>query len=387
VHLTAIRETTIPLASEMRNAIISFASRTASLVTIETDEVRDGRSVVGYGYTAPGRYGQAGPLNERFIPRLLRASRDDLIDGSTGIFDPAQIQQVAARDEKPGGHGERAVALAALDLAAWDLATKLQGASVASVLASGTDADELPRPVPVYAAGGYYYGDDAGHDRLRGELRGYLDQGYALVKIKIGGASLGQDLERIEASLEEIGTRARLAVDANAAFDLDTALVYADALARYPIAWYEEPLRPLDLAGLQILSEAYEGPLATGENLFSEEEVELLLRFGGLRPGHDKLQVDAGLAYGLTGLLRILDTAREFGWSPDDFVPHGGHLANLAAASGLVLGGAEAYPALFHPISGFGGARIESGSATPSDAPGLGVEHHHELLAAFAIQN
>ena len=382
MKLTAIREHTIPLHSKMRNAVISFRTMTASLIVIETDVVDEAGPVLGLGYTAPGRYSQAGPLRDRLIPRVLEMDPADLV-GDDGVFEPQRLWQRAQQDEKPGGRADRSVALAALDLAAWDLAGKLLGRSVARLLADRSGVGE-PAAVPVYAAGGYYYGDDRdAHQRLRSELRGYVDAGYSIVKMKIGGAPLDDDRGRIEAALDEIGGRAELAVDANAAFGLDTARRYGQLLAGYPIAWYEEPVRPLDLHALRILVDEYDGPIATGENLFSEEEVELLLRFGGLRPGHDMVQVDAGLAGGITGFGRVLKVAEDIGWDISGFVPHGGHLANLAVASGRRLGGAEAYPGLFRPIAGFGSATVRQGRVSPSTTPGLGVEGHPELLAAF----
>src|SRR5947208_13326910 len=84
----------------------------------------------------------------------------------------------------------------------------------------------------VYAAGGYYYpGKDL--SMLRGEMRSYLDRGYSVVKMKIGGASIDEDRQRVEAVLAEIGNAARLAVDANGRFDLETAIAYAKMLRDY----------------------------------------------------------------------------------------------------------------------------------------------------------
>ena len=116
----------------------------------------------------------------------------------------------------------------------------------------------------VYAAGGYYYPgkDDAA---LCGEMRSYLDRGYTVVKMKIGGATIDEDRRRIEAVLQEIGGDARLAVDANGRFDLATAIDYAKMLRAYPLFWYEEPGDPLDYRLQAALAEFYPGPMATGK--------------------------------------------------------------------------------------------------------------------------
>jgi hypothetical protein len=130
---------------------------------------------------------------------------------------------------------------------------------------------EANRRVFVYAAGGYYYpGKDLA--MLRAEMRRYLDRGYTVVKMKIGGDSLAQDAKRIEAVLSEIGSDAQLAVDANGRFDLETAIAYAKMLRDYPLFWYEEAGDPLDYALQAALAEFYPGAMATGENLFSHQD-------------------------------------------------------------------------------------------------------------------
>ena len=168
---------------------------------------------------------------------------------------------------------------------------------------NGGEAD--PR-VFVYAAGGYYYpGKDLA--ALRAEMRSYLDRGYTVVKMKIGGAPMAEDRRRIEAVLAEIGWQAQLAVDANGRFDLETAIAYAKMLRDYPLFWYEEAGDPLDYALQAALAEFYPGPMATGENLFSHQDARNLLRYGGMRPDRDWLQFDCALSYGLVEYLRTLE--------------------------------------------------------------------------------
>src|SRR5512141_2651000 len=134
---------------------------------------------------------------------------------------------------------------------------------------------------------------------LRGEMRGYLDRGYNVVKMKIGGAPIAEDRMRVEAVLEEIGKEAQLAVDANGRFDLETGIAYARMLREYPLFWYEEVGDPLDFQLQAALAAFYPGPMATGENLFSHQDARNLLRYGGMRPDRDWLQFDCALSYGL----------------------------------------------------------------------------------------
>jgi D(-)-tartrate dehydratase len=233
VRITDIREITQPIASPIRNAYIDFSKMTTSLVAVVTDTVREGRRVVGYGFNSNGRYGQGGLIRERFAPRILEAPPASLLDETGENLDPDRVWAAMMANEKPGGHGERSVAVGTIDMAVWDAVAKIAGKPLFRLLAErhGLTADPC---VFVYAAGGYYYpGKDT--EALRAEMRGYLDRGYSVVKMKIGGASIDEDRERIEAVLKEIGNQARLAVDANGRFDLETAIAYAKMLRTYPL--------------------------------------------------------------------------------------------------------------------------------------------------------
>jgi D(-)-tartrate dehydratase len=212
-------------------------------------------------------------------------------------------------------------------------------------------------------------------------MRGYLSRGYDVVKMKIGGASIDEDRGRIEAVLKEIGSQARLAVDANGRFDLETAIAYAKMLRDYPLFWYEEAGDPLDFALQAALAEFYPGPMATGENLFSHQDARNLLRYGGMRPDRDWLQFDCALSYGLVEYLRTLDVLAQQGWSPARCIPHGGHQMSLNIAAGLGLGGNESYPDLFQPYGGFpDSVRVEDGHIVMPELPGIGFEGKSDLI-------
>ena len=157
----------------------------------------------------------------------------------------------------------------------------------------------------------------------------YIDRGYTVVKKKIGGASLDEDLRRIEAVLKILGPGQKLAVDANGRFDLATAIEYAKALSQYDLFWYEEPGDPLDFELQAELAQPLPEPMATGEDLFSMQDARNLIRYGGMRPDRDWLQFDCALSYGLVEYLRTLDMLREHGWSPSRCIPHGGHQMSL----------------------------------------------------------
>ncbi len=374
MRIVEVRETTAPLKSEIRNAFIDFRQMTISLVALVTDVVRAGQRVVGYGFNSNGRYAQGGILRERLIPRIMGAEPEDVLDDTGANFDAFRIWNVMMANEKPGGHGDRAVAAAALDMAVWDAVAKVAELPLWRLLAERYNGGEFDDKVLVYPGGGYYY-PGKGLEQLRDEMKGYRDQGYKVVKMKIGGAGLAADIERIEAVLGVVGDGRNLAVDANGKFDLGTATAYGEAMAPYGLFWYEEPGDPLDFALNAELAERYEGAIATGENLFSLQDARNLVRYAGMRPDRDWIQVDPALAYGLTEYLRFLEMVEGHGWPRRRLIPHGGHQLALNAAAGLQLGGAESYPLVFQPFGGFADEiPIEDGYTRPHDTPGLGVE-------------
>jgi D(-)-tartrate dehydratase len=378
VRIVDIREITKPIASEIRNAYIDFTKMTTSLVAVITDVVRDGKRVVGYGFNSNGRYGQGGLIRERFAPRLKEADPNKLLNEAGDNLDPDRVWAALMANEKPGGHGERSVAVGTIDMAVWDAVAKIANMPLFRLLAERHGLKANPR-VFVYAAGGYYY-PGKGLSMLRGEMRSYLDRGYNLVKMKIGGAAIAEDEKRIEAVLEEIGSDAQLAVDANGRFDLQTAIAYAKMLRRYPLFWYEEAGDPLDFQLQATLAEFYLPPMATGENLFSHQDARNLIRYGGMRPDRDWLQFDCALSYGLCEYQRTLEVLKTHGWSPSRCIPHGGHQMSLNIAAGLGLGGNESYPDLFQPYGGFpDGVRVENGHIVMPELPGIGFEGKSDL--------
>ncbi|BBK29372.1 L-alanine-DL-glutamate epimerase-like enolase superfamily enzyme [Stella humosa] len=381
MRILEIREKTASIASPIANAYIDFSKMTASVVAVVTDVVRDGRPVVGFGFNSNGRYGQGALMRERFIPRVLEARPETLVDEANANLDPFAIWKAMMTNEKPGGHGDRSVAVGTIDMAVWDAVAKIAGQPLWRLLADRYRGGVADETVWVYAAGGYYYpGKD---DRqLQDEMRSYRDRGYRVVKMKIGGTSIDDDRRRIEAVLEIVGDGANLAVDANGRFDLKTALAYGEALRPYGLHWYEEAGDPLDYALNAELAAAYPGALATGENLFSHQDARNLVRYGGMRPDRDYLQFDCALSYGLVEYLRTLDAIAELGWSSRRVVPHGGHQMSLNIAAGLHLGGNESYPDVFQPFGGFAdGIAVEDGRVRLPDVPGVGFETKANLYA------
>jgi D(-)-tartrate dehydratase len=382
VRITAIDEATIVIPSANRNANLSFAKMTASAVAIRTDATRHGRPVVGLAFDSIGRYASGGLARERFIPRLLAAEPSDCCDAE-GRLDPARARAVIMRDEKPGGHGERAGAAGLLDCALWDLAAKLEGKPLWRLLSERFGDGRADGRVSVYASGGHYRDD--GCRALREEISRAMDAGHTLFKIKVAGAPLAEDLKRIELALLLIGSGHRLAVDCNCALDAHNVFAYLERFADYDLAWVEEPVDPLDYALYSEICAATDLPVATGENVFSWADARNLLRYAGLRNAQDMLQFDISLCYGISEYTRILDVASSVGWQRRRFSPHAGHLLSLNAVAGLQLGMHETAA---DPESLFGGypagGMVKDGFVHLNEEPGVGIERHPRLYAVFA---
>ncbi len=389
MRIASVRQSVVPIASAIANAYIDFSKMTASVVAVTVEDGQGGRAT-GYGFNSNGRYAQPGLLAERFMPRLQETPEGALIHADGGL-EPAGAWSSMMRNEKPGGHGDRSVAVGVLDMALWDAAAKLKGVPLWRLLADRYAGGQADDSAWIYAAGGYYYPGKS-VEALVEEMKRYLGMGYSVVKMKIGGApgtairdALKEDVARIEAVLKLLGgDGARLCVDVNGRFGLHAALAYGAALEPYRLRWYEEPLDPLDYATHATLAEHYAPPLATGENLFSMQDARNLIRHGGLRPDRDILQFDPALSYGLVEYLRTLQMLQEHGWSPRRCVPHGGHQFALNIAVGLGLGGNESYPEVFAPFGGFADDTpvVDSRIRMP-DAPGIGFETKGNLWAVL----
>jgi len=379
MRIVDIRETAIPLKSDLRNSSFDFSEMTTSIVAVITDVKRSGRPVAGFAFNSTGRYACGAQMRERFIPRILRADPATLVDDRGDNLDPARVLAVMTAREKIGGDAERSIGIGTIEIAVWDAVAKIADQPLHRVLAERYSGGRLPDKVFCYVGGGWYWPGQTIAD-LQDEMRRHLAAGYTMVKMKVGGMPLTEDCRRIEAVLEVLGNENRLAVDANGKFDRAASLAYAKALKPFGLKWFEEPCHPLDYALYADIAAAYDAPLATGENLFSTEDVQNLVRFGGLRVDHDFIQVDPPHAYGIVQYAKTVAMLEAHRWSRANLFPHGGNQMSLAIAAGFGLGGAESYPGVFGAFGGFADdAKVENGFITLSDRPGIGFEGQASL--------
>ncbi len=387
MRITDVRERGYTLSRYADPSIVA-GRLPSSMVAVVTDVHRGGEPVVGYGFGSVGRFAQGGLIRERFVPRLMSADAASMVEEDGANLDPFKAWNIMMTGEKPGGHGERCVALGAIDMAIWDAAAKIAELPLYRYLARklgrsvGTDPS-----VPVYAGGGYLYPDND-LARLSDELRAYVDQGFTRAKIKIGASYLAQDEKRIDAAAAALpGGTACLAVDAMNAYGLDDGLVASRRLAPLGLWWFEDPCDPLDFETQSAVAGAYGGAVAVGEALFSLSEAKLLHQYGGLAPSRDILVFDPVHCYGLPGYLQIVEYLTARGWPRSAFWPHGGHLFCLHLSAALDLGGAEINPFAFQPLCGLPAeVSVADGRVSVPNVPGIGFETRpdaHQLFSSL----
>jgi L-alanine-DL-glutamate epimerase-like enolase superfamily enzyme len=382
MRIVEIRECAIPLKSDIRNSSFDFSEMTTSVVAVRTDVLRDGKPVTGFAFNSTGRYACGATMRARFIPRILAADPQSVLDAAQENFDPSKILAIMMAREKSGGHSERSIAIGTIEVAIWDAVAKIAGKPLHRLLAERYGDGKVAGRVFCYVGGGWYFPGQTVTD-LQDEMRRHLDAGYTMVKMKVDGLKLTEDLRRVEAVRAILPANAQLAVDANSKFNRDEALAYAKALAPLQLRWFEEPCDPLDFALLAEIASIYDPPLSTGENLFSTQDVQNLVRYGGLRPDrNDVIQVDPPHAYGVVQYARTMAMLERAGWPRRALFPHGGNQMSLAVAGGFGLGGAESYPGVFGPFGGFADdAVLENGYLALSERPGIGFEGQSALYS------
>src|SRR5256885_15490538 len=135
MRIVDIRETVIPLKSQLANSSFDFTEMTTSVVAVITDVVRDGKPVVGFAFNSTGRYACGAAMRARFIPRILAADPRCLLDETQENFDPAKVLAVMMQREKSGGHSERSIAIGTIEVAVWDAVAKIADKPLHRVLA------------------------------------------------------------------------------------------------------------------------------------------------------------------------------------------------------------------------------------------------------------
>src|ERR1700738_2409829 len=173
MRIVEIRECAIPLKSSLRNSSFDFSEMTTSVVAVITDVVREGKPVAGFAFNSTGRYACGAAMRARFIPRILAANPQSLLDDTGENFDPSKILAVMMQREKSGGHSERSIAIGTIEVAIWDAVAKIADKPLHRLLAERYNGGRLVSKVFCYVGGGWYFPGQTVRD-LQDEMRRHL---------------------------------------------------------------------------------------------------------------------------------------------------------------------------------------------------------------------
>ena len=355
---------TIPTEGQVFSRSGVRNTRSTTLVRVETDE----------GVSGIGSCSGNGELIEVIVGRVLKP----LLVG----MDPTEIDEIWDRAYFRGGHKEfgsrgiGVVALSGIDVALWDILGKVRGVPLYQLL-GGKCRDK----VPVYATA--LYPEEP--SKVAKRARGFADQGFHGVKIKVG-FDLEQDIRIVRAVREELGKDFIVMTDANQGYNVDVALKASDAFADCGAYWLEEPLFVEDIEGHAKLREKGRTPIAVGENLHMGYAFENLI----LRGAVDFIQPDVARAGGITEIRKITALAAKHN-VPVSFHTWGDGVAlaasvHLSAAlkDCVVMELDYTYNPLREELL-LNPFQVRKGFLIPRDQPGLGVELNQEALQRFAF--
>ena len=375
-----IKENPIKLNLSLSNSMFSFKEMTTSIVKVVID---DGVNThTGYAFNSTGRYACGDQMRNRFIPRLLNATDNDLLDDD-GCIDTMKALHVMLVGEKPGGDMERSVPIGTIETALWDAIAKSKNLPLYKLLSIKFPNYTSTNKMFCYVGGGYY---DVGKtiDDLKDEIKRNFDNGYRLMKIKIGGAPIKEDIKRVEAAIEATGSADKVALDANGGLKETNYLHYAKELSSYGLKWFEEPTHPSNFQRYNEFIDLYGNAVAGGENLYSIQDFLNLTRYGGFRECQDIIQIDVPQSYGISYFNEVLKELKIIKWDVSSIMPHGGNQMSLHIACGFGLSMCEAYPNVFGVFSGYDDDyKLNEGYLELNDNPGIGFEGQNDLFNLF----
>ncbi|MBI4305892.1 MAG: mandelate racemase/muconate lactonizing enzyme family protein [Chloroflexi bacterium] len=351
-----------PRHKPIRNGLYTYTHSGLNVVKIETDE----------GVTGVGLFGgmQDSPeVGVAMIGHFKQAliGRDPL--------DNERHWHEMWRPKLVGRRGITTRVISGIDIALWDLKGKVAGLPLYKLLGGFTDR------VDTYIAGGYYE-EGKGLKELALEMEKNIELGARAVKMKVGGAPINEDIERVRVVREAVGPDVKLMVDANNAYRHYEAIEFARKAEQYDLFWFEEPVEPDDYAGQAAITHATSIPIAAGENEYTRYGFRDMINVRAV----DILQPDALILGGITEFMKVVALAQA---NDLDIAPHGNqeiHIHLVAAISnGLIL---EYYRDSVDPMHGRiyeDTLRIKDGYVYAPDRPGIGLQINYEALEKHRV--
>ena len=272
---TNLRVFTVPTDAPEADGTFQWNRTTMVLVELSSGTVH------GLGYT----------YADTSTARLTKTLLDEIVNGRDAFDHGAILQAMYARVRNLGTTGIAMMAISAVDNALWDLRARLVNLPLVSLLGRVHDG------IPLYGSGGFTSYNDT---QLRSQLGGWAEQGFRMVKMKIG-THPEDDLRRVSIARDAVGDRVQLFVDANGAYTVAQALNFAGQFEQYKVRWFEEPVSSDDLAGLRhIRDHAPAGmDIAAGEYGYTAWYFRQMLEAQAV----NVLQADATRCGGISGFL------------------------------------------------------------------------------------
>ena len=359
----------------IRNGRYTYPTNGLDVVRIDTDEGVSGIGLSGTVQESQSEGSGAAALDAaRGVAGGLLEHLKQYVIGQDP-FDTERIWDEMWQPKLVGRRGITTRVISGIDIGLWDIRAIVAGRPLYKML--GGFADK----VPVYVAGGFYE-EGKGLEDLAAEMKAAVGMGTRAVKMKIGGAPIDEDVERVRAVREAVGPDIKLMVDANCAYRYYEAIQLARKIERYDVFWLEEPVNPDDYEGHRLISRATSIPIATGENEYTRYGFRDLIqnRCAAI------IQPDAMIMGGVTEFMKVAALAQAHDLP---IAPHGMqeiHVHLVAAIpNGLTL---EFYGGATDPMWGKmfkETLRVEDGYVRPPDAPGLGIELNDEALAPYRV--
>lgn len=357
----------IPLPRPVGFSIKTLTHREHLLVRVQSDQ-----GVEGVGFCLQDVSGRAakGALDDLLAPVLLGQDPRDI----NRLWDRLYWQTVRA-----GRRGNLLHALSAIDIALWDHQAKVAGMPLYKLL--GAYREE----VPCYASGGYYYEGLEIFSKLEAEVRGYLEQGFKAIKMKVGRLDPAKEAERVKLVRSVIGPDLKLMIDANQAYlDVNTCMELCRRVEPYDITWFEEPL-PVDMVDAHVrLRKQTAIPIATGEVSATRWEFQGLIASGAV----DYVQPDATVCGGVSEWLKIAALAGAQGVS---LAPHYHwdihvHLGCVSREVAILEKFVGTDVKNFDLIMRNPRQVTKQGTLVPPEGPGLGIEYDENAIRRFLVE-
>lgn len=352
-----------PRARPITNGLYTYTHNLLNLVVIETDE--PGITGIGMAGGIPVTPEVGGAFVVHFKKMLVG-------------LDPLDNERIWHEMWRPKLVGRRGIStrvISGIDIALWDIKGKAANMPLYKLLGGFSNR------VDTYIAGGYYE-EGKGLKELAQEMERNMEIGARAVKIKVGGAPIHEDIERVRVCRETIGPDVKLMVDANNAYRHYEAIAFARKAEKYDLFWFEEPVEPDDYLGQAEITRATSVPVAAGENEYTRYGFRDMINHRAV----DILQPDALILGGITEFMKVAALAQA---NDLDIAPHGAQEVHIhlvsAVSNGLIL---EYYRDSFNPMYGKmweHELEIKDGYVYAPDRPGMGLEPKWDTLEPYRV--